>query len=105
VAALAVTGLALSQTVPPAVETKERTLTVQEADKPALKCKLLKSWRLPDGHKAYLVQALSTNEFITIAEITESSPTAKAAATKIYHWGDNGTPPSGTPEVPNNVLI
>ena len=104
---LAVTGLAWSQspTSPPAGEMKERTLTVQETDRPGQKCKLLKSWRLPDGHKAYLVQSLATGEFITLAETTETTGATKAAATKIYHWGEGQTPPLGTPEVPNNALV
>ncbi len=105
VVALAVAGFALSQTVPPAVETKERTLTVQEADKPSLKCKVLKTWRLPDGHKAFLVQALSTGEFITIAETVDASAETKAVSTKIYHWGKSDTPPAGAPEVANNALL
>src|SRR5690349_8403102 len=93
VVALAVTGLALSQTSPPAppADTRERTLTVQEPDRAALKCRLLKTWRLADGHKAYLVQALTTGEFITIAETADASGPSKAVATKIYHWGDNQT--------------
>jgi hypothetical protein len=114
VVALAVTGLALSQTSPPptpkaAGEVKEHTLTVQEKDKPDLKCRLLKTWRLPDGHKAYLAQALTTGEFITIAESADPKADAKSDAkgvsTKIYHWGDKQSPPAGAPEVPNNALV
>ena len=51
VVALAVTGFALSQTAPKAVETKEHTLTVQEANEPSLKCKVLKSWRFSTAIK------------------------------------------------------
>src|SRR5438128_751875 len=94
VAALAVTGLALSQTSQPApltVLSKERTLMVQEADRPALKCKLLKLWRQPDGQKAYLVQSLTTGEFITIAETGDPLGSPTAATTKIYHWGESLT--------------
>ena len=105
---LAVAGLAWSQTgspAPTAAETKERTLTLQEAQRPAQKCKLLRSWCQADGTKAYLVQSLSSGEFITIAEITDSSSSSKAVATKIYHWGDGQKPPADTPETPNNALI
>jgi hypothetical protein len=105
---LAVTGLAWSQTgspAPPIAETKERTLTLQEAQRPAQKCKLLRSWRQANGAKAYLVQSLNTGEFITIAEIAEASGSSRAAATKIYHWGDGQNPPADTPGMPNNALI
>ena len=112
VVALAVTGLALSQTSAPRpaepaapAETKERTLTVQESGHPGLKCRVLKTWRQPDGHRAYLVQALGTGEFITIAETGDAEGASKGVAMKIYHWGDGQTPPHGTPDVPNNAII
>jgi HEAT repeats len=104
---LAATGVVWGQTdspAPMAVESRERTLTVQEAQRPAQKCKLLKSWRLSNGDKAYLVQSFTTGEFITIAEIADTSGSSKAVVTKIYHWGDAQTPPTGTPELPNNAL-
>ena len=43
---LAVTGPAWSQSVPTtaAQATKDHTLTIQETDKPPLKCKVLKMW-------------------------------------------------------------
>src|SRR5207248_1770269 len=94
VVALAVTGLALSQTSPSGsaaapAEPRERTLTVQESGEPALKCRLLKSWRQPDGHKAYLVQALCTGEFITIAE-TADAPEPAGPAGRLDRPGGAG---------------
>jgi hypothetical protein len=106
---LAVTGLAWSQVLPsgatPAAP-KEHTMTVQETDKPPLKCKILKMWHEADGGRAFQVQALSTGEMLTIVQPgSTSSEPGKAATMKIVHWGDNTSPPSGTPLAPAGATI
>src|SRR5262249_48030902 len=52
---------------PAAGQAGERLITVQEANRPAQVCRIVKSW--PEGGKmAYQVQAVDTGEMITIVE-------------------------------------
>ena len=98
--ALAVTGLALSQTSTPAVvnppgSPKERIVTVGDLGKPGQKCRVLKTWTMPNGHPAYQVQALDTGELITIEESASAASPARfglfhAHETRIFHWGGDG---------------
>jgi hypothetical protein len=108
VTVLAVTGLAWGQVLPPGTTPatpKEHTLTVQETDKPPLKCKIIKTWQVPDGRKALQVQALSTGEMITIVQPAPgAAEPGKLAATKIYHWGGESKPPAGAPEAPKDAM-
>src|SRR5438552_17966233 len=53
---------------PAPLDRTERVITGQETGKPAQKCKLLKSWRTPEGAQAYQVQALDSGGLMTIAE-------------------------------------
>ncbi len=84
--------------------------TVQEAGKAGQKCKVLKTWKTPDGKIAYQVQALNTGEMMTIVETGPSRDMvgtqvgngshAQAVATRIFHWGLERMPPPGTPVPP-----
>ncbi len=98
---------------PAPLDRTERIITVQETGKPAQKCKLLKTWRTPEGAQAYQVQALMTGELMTIVE---SGPTAtvpsatpgtrlQARATRIFHWGESTTPPVGVPLPPTTTVV
>src|SRR5438105_13032149 len=49
-------------------ESVGQTFTVQEMGKAGQKCKVLKTWKTPDGKTAYQVQALDTSEMMTIVE-------------------------------------
>jgi homeobox protein ESX1 len=112
---LAWAGLALGQQpMPPSSapgDRTERTMTLHEAGKPSQKCKVLKSWRQPDGTMAYQVQALETGEMITVVESGPAPPPTGPAAeggpaamtTRIYHWGRYTTPPPGTPVPPETA--
>jgi hypothetical protein len=91
-------------------ESTGQTFTVQEAGKAGQKCKILKSWKTPEGKTAYQVQALDTGEMMTIVETgmgknlsTEQAGNAsrvQAVATRIFHWGLERMPPAGTPMPP-----
>jgi hypothetical protein len=84
--------------------------TVQEAGKPGQKCKVIKSWKTPDGKTAYQVQAVATGEMMTIVEngtvrtlpasTSGSGSRIQAVATRIFHWGSDRMPPTGTPMPP-----
>jgi hypothetical protein len=103
---LAVTGLAWCQVLPPGstpASPKEHTMTVQETDKPPLKCKVLRMWHEPDGTRAFLVQAIASGETITIVQTGAAQ--GKTAATKIYHWGDDARPPAGAPVAPADAIV
>ena len=84
--------------------------TVQEAGKPGQKCKVIKTWKTPDGKTAYQVQAVDSGEMMTIVEngtvrtlpasSNGSGSRVQAVATRIFHWGSDSLPPSGTPLPP-----
>ncbi len=106
---LAVTGLAWGQALPsgstPAAP-KEKTITVQETDKPPLKCKVLKMWHEADGNRALLVQAVTSGEMLTIVQTTATpGDQGKIAATTIYHWGDETKTPRGAPAAPADATV
>src|SRR5262245_9173967 len=49
-------------------EAGERIVTVQDLGKPGQKCRVLRSWRMPDGGSAYEVQSLESGEYMTVVE-------------------------------------
>jgi hypothetical protein len=77
---------------------------LQEAGKPALKCRVMYKWRNPEGRLAMQMQSVDTGEIITVAEATvpQGAPESPAGgvAMRIYHWGRNTTPPLGVPVPP-----
>ena len=101
-AALALTGLALSQTITPTVPNppnspQERIVTVGDLGKPGQKCRVLKTWTMPNGHPAYQVQALDTGELITIEESASAAAAPRAGLfnpheMRIFHWGGEAEP-------------
>jgi hypothetical protein len=103
----------LPSTQPPKpTETSERLVTLQESGKPAQKCRILKSWKTAEGATAYRVQALDSGEIMTIVENGPATTVPgsregthkQALATRIFHWGRDGTPPAGTPIPPDEQV-
>jgi hypothetical protein len=90
----------------------ERTVTLYENGK-SLRCRLLHTWKLPDGSTAHQLAALHDGETITLIE--EGSSTRmdgkEARPTRIYHWGlGSTTPPPGVPAyrgvtATNNIAV
>jgi hypothetical protein len=76
-------------------------VSIQEAGKPEQRCKVVRTWKTPEGHVAHEVQVLSTGEKITIVEGTPvlTPGGSKAVSTRMYHWR-NGSAPPGTPLPP-----
>lgn len=77
----------------------ERTVTLYENGK-SLRCRLIHTWKLPDGSTAHQLAAVHDGETITLIE--EGSSTRmdgkEARPTRIYHWGLGATtPPPGVP--------
>jgi HEAT repeats len=122
VSSLAWAGLAFGQQPagPPAptpaaapANPTERTLTVQEMGKPPTKCRVVKTWKTPDGATAHQVQALSTGEMLTVVENGAPTPLPgqpaggrlQAVSTRIYHWGASLTPPPGCPVPPATPAV
>jgi hypothetical protein len=112
VVGLAWTGLAQAQsssqvqsaTSPP----KARHITVREEGKPPLRCRVLKTWRQPNGSSAYQVQAVETGEMLTIVSSEPSNSgeqKGQALLTRIFHWGANTTPPAGAPVPPSSSTV
>ncbi len=113
---LATTGLVWGQQAPaqpgPTPGAEEKTITVQEAGKAPQKCKVLRAWQTAAGTMAYEVKALDTGEVMTLEESGPAAPPVaapagshlKALATRIFHWGKNGTPPDGTPMPPGEMV-
>lgn len=100
-------GLAWTQTSAPrpSGEGTDRIMVVHENGR-ATRCRVVESWKLPDGRIAHLLQALESNEMITIVD--ERSPSAEPAARgsrampkRIFAWGlGKRTPPEGSPVPP-----
>jgi hypothetical protein len=91
--------------------TKERFVTLQEAGRPPMRCKILKSWYEPDGGKAYQVQDVETGEMVSIfapaprGDFTPKSDKGRAVESRIVHWGTGTHPPAGTPEAPPDATV
>ena len=110
----AMTGLAVGQTKAPpapAADGAAQIITVQEAGKPAQKCKVLKTWTEPDGSHASQVQALDTGELMTIegaspvGDPAQSRP-LKSAVMRVFHWGrGRQNAPSGAPLPPGEDVV
>lgn len=87
-----------------------RIVTIQEPGKPAMQCRVLKTWS--EGNTtAFEVESLSTRERITLVE--ETHPTARhpvngkvvqEVRSRIYHWTHN-MPPAGAPMAPPDALV
>jgi hypothetical protein len=82
--------------------------TIQEAGKPAQKCRVVSQWRDANGNLNCQCQSLDTGEMMTIVEIGPSQPgpgmasggPARGMVSRIFHWGRNTTPPQGVPVPP-----
>jgi hypothetical protein len=105
-ATLAWAGLAWGQAGPSPnspIRIGSDLLTVREPGRPDQKCRILKTWKQPDGTMAFEVQCLETEEHLTLVEIgpAEAGPTdpTKGMKSRIYHWGQSATPPAGVPQM------
>src|SRR5687768_3805758 len=110
---VAVTGLAWSQQSAslPSHNNSDGTIyvTVREDGKPVQKCRLLYSWNLENGQKAYQVQAVDTGELITLTGLVDV-PNAPQVVTeqpnmvsKVFRWGKSKTCPPGFPQPPGGM--
>jgi hypothetical protein len=106
-ATLVSTGMVWGQSAPSTPKAPDdptgRIITVQEAGKPAQKCKVIKWWIDEKGSKVWQVEALDTGEVMTIIAgsppITGEASPARSLKTTIFHWR-NHTPPPGAPLAP-----
>jgi len=116
VVVLALTGLAWGQAkLEPAVgsgQPRPQVITVQETDRTGQKCRVIQTWFLPDGSRAFQVQGLDNGEMMTVVETGPTTPVApkgdhhfQAVATRIYHWGNSMSPPSGVPLPPSTSAV
>ncbi len=106
VVGLAWTGLAWAQTSSPTQP--ERYMTVREEGGAPQRCKLLKTWREPNGSAAYEVQAVQSGEVMTIIEAGQpaTNPSgARSLATRIFHWGRGNRPPADAPTSPPGAQV
>jgi hypothetical protein len=85
---------------------------VQEQGKPALSCRLVKSWRTEDGNQAHQVQVIATGEMLTIVEggdlatpLATSRPRRRTVAMRIFRWGASRTAPVGVPVPPGETIV
>ncbi len=107
-------GLAWSQAPAPAPTpgTGERMMTVHENGK-SLRCRVLASWTMEDGAKAFQLKTIDAGEIITIVEdgpgITLQEPLlggrVRSLPMRIYHWGNSQIAPPGVPAPPQGVFI
>jgi hypothetical protein len=81
--------------------------TVQEKDRPPLKCRVLRGWRMPGGAQACDLECVPTGEMLTVvetgpAEVPGTAPGSRpqAASARIFHWGRHKTRPASFPAPP-----
>jgi hypothetical protein len=74
-----------------------KTITVQEASRPAERCVVLEAWELADGNAAMQVRSLQSNLLITVVEQTKSKDDDRFL---VYRWSADGLPPNGCPVPP-----
>jgi len=82
----------------------ERVVTLYENGK-RLRCRLLHTWKLPDGSTAHQLATMVDGEMITLIEDGTSTRMdgKEARPTRIYHWGLGATtPPAGIPSYPGS---
>jgi len=88
----------------PPLEIGRDLLTLREAGRPDQKCRILKAWKQSDGAMAFEVQCFETDEHLTIVEMGAAEgghgESSKGMKSRIYHWGQNTTPPPGVPQMP-----
>src|SRR6266568_5027068 len=70
------------------------------------RCRVMETWKLPDGKVAHLLQAIETGEMITIvddqAPSTETINNPRAMPKRIFTWGQGRKlPPDGSPLPPH----
>jgi hypothetical protein len=107
-------GLAWSQAPTPTTSpgAGERIMTLHENGK-SIRCRVLLTWSLADGAKAFQLQTIDTGETITIVEdgpgITLQEPLlggrVRSLPMRIFHWGTSLTPPDGVPTPPDVVIL
>jgi hypothetical protein len=108
VVGLAASGLTWGQTAltPPAPNSDPpgKIITVNEAGKPAQKCRLIKMWTQPSGGKACQVQAIDSGHIMTIVQSAPATGgDGKTMAMTIYHWTGN-TPHPDAPMPPTTMV-
>ncbi|MBY0230580.1 MAG: hypothetical protein K2W96_14945, partial [Gemmataceae bacterium] len=77
----------------------QHVVSVQEKDKPARQCKVLRCWKEKDGTKVCEVQALDDGERMTILEPAATTGKPQATA-RVFTWGKAQVPPPGLPAAP-----
>lgn len=99
------TGLAWTQTsTPRPADPADKIMVVHENGK-ATRCRVLETWRMPDGRVAHLLQALETGEMITIVDepgaVSEMTQNPRAMPKRIFAWGQRRQSPEGAPVPPH----
>jgi len=103
-------GLAWTQTTStkPSVDPADSIVTVHENGK-ATRCRIMETWRLPDGRTAQLLEALDTGERITIVDEPGTHVGAmenpRAVPKRIFMWGQGRRMPPENSPVPPHLRI
>ena len=79
--------------------TGERFINVGLAGKKH-RCRLIVAWDLPNGGSAYQVQAVDTNEMLTLVREAAAGNGTEETPVRIFRWGSRTTPPRGAPVAP-----
>jgi hypothetical protein len=86
----------------------ERFVMIREAGKPPQKCRVLKCWKDRDGNQVCQVQAVDSGEMMTIQDPHPTPgipPVRTLLGSRLFHWGADSTPPSGTPQAPSDATV
>jgi hypothetical protein len=77
-------------------------VSIRELDGPEQRCRVIRTWTMEGGSRAWQVQVLDTAEMLTVVESGPAPGAGGASMTaSIYHWGLSETPPRGVPVPPD----
>jgi hypothetical protein len=100
-AVLSTAGLAWGQSPPAprsAPNSAERVISLCENGGPELKCRMLGKWTTAEGRAALLLEDVGSGERLTVVRYGGSAATQSV---RIWHWGNDPTPPEDSPTPPN----
>src|SRR5262245_46976944 len=92
VAILACSTQAMSQGLQP-----ESFVTVREDGKPAMKCRVVKCWKEPDGSRVCQVKDVASGEMMTVVDGPAAGGSPGGHSSRVFNWGKSKASPPGVP--------
>jgi hypothetical protein len=101
-AGLAPAGVVWAQ---PTARPAERIVTIQHSGGQPAPCRIRKTWTTDEGHRAWLLQEVGSDMFLTVVDKGHGSAGATLVDVSIYPWGNDSAPPPGSPVPPREGAV